>query len=117
MCTSADMAVYYHVILGTDFPQLVPVSVVDAGETVEGWVVREADCFAALGDHALDLIDHQFAVPDRQQSQRNDAAWVSTGPLINMPVIIGLDHALGALSILCLMEQVTGKGGKGGETH
>ena len=34
-----------------------------------------------------------------------------------MPVVIGFDYALGALFVLCLVEQVAGKGGKCGETH
>ena len=115
LCAGANMAVDHHIILGADLPQLVPVGVVNAGETVEGWVVREADRLAALGDHALDLIDHQFTVPDGQQGQGNDSPRVGAGPFVDMPVVIGFDHAFGALFVLCLVEQVAGKGREGWE--
>src|SRR5882724_9706466 len=65
--------------------------------------------------HAPQFSHRQSNIPQRQHGQRDEAAGVPAAPVVEMPVVVGLDGGEGEFFVLHLLEARTGKTGKGPE--
>ncbi|MCY1531177.1 hypothetical protein D9M68_663950 [compost metagenome] len=98
------MDVDHHLVLGADLPQRFPVGVMDARLALQRRVVGEGNGVAALGNDALDLGHRGIDVPVGNDGVGDVAARVAAAPLVDVPVVVGLQQGEGVLLVFELME-------------
>ena len=81
-------------------PERVPPLVVQARQARLLRVLRERERVAALRGHAPDLGDHRVLVPDRRDRERDEPARVRAAPLVDVPVVVRLQHGQRASSLV-----------------
>ena len=69
-----------------------------------------------LGDPP-ELYQRRVHVPEREDGLRNEPSWIGSAPLIDVPIVVGLQHDEGQILVLSLLERATAKAGHAGETH
>ena len=84
---------------------------------MNGRVVRQRKRVHALFGQTLDFGSSGFHVPPRHDHQRNEAAWRSVAPVVQMPVVVGLDGRHRHVAISVYLETLPGKAREGGEAQ
>ena len=79
--------------------------------------LEEADRPAALLGDPLDLRDREVDVPHRDDAERDEAAGVLGAPLVDDPVVVGLEHHQRQLLVARLGERARVEAGHGREAH
>ena len=95
----------------------VPVLVVDRGQTEGRGVLRERERGRALRRAALDLRDRELRVPHRDEHQRDVPAGSRAAPLVDHPVVVGLQADEAELPVARLHEQLAAEPGEGREAQ
>ena len=102
-------------VSSTRSEERVPVAVrVVHGRQAEGIrVLGEADRVAALGGAAVDLLRRELGVPQRDDRQRDQATFpVARAPLVDHPVVVGLDAEERELLVGALEERLAAEPGQ-----
>ncbi|MNN47519.1 hypothetical protein D3C81_1619430 [compost metagenome] len=115
--TSTDMAADHHIVICAGFPQRIPIIAVDRRITMNSRVVGQRQRMHAQLGHAHDLSGGGLHVPPRHQHQRNEATRRGIAPVVQMPVVVGLDGCEGNRAIGMYLEALTGKTGEGREAQ
>ncbi len=105
------------VVLHTGREQRLPVARVDRGHVERLGVLRERHCVAALLREALDLLRRPLDVVEGQHATRDEAVGVGTAPLVDVPVVVGLDHDLVDVGVRPLVQHLARKAGPVGEVQ
>ena len=98
-------------------PHRVPVGVVEAGVAEQYRVLGERDRVTALGRDAMDLVGAELRVPQHRQRHRDDATGIRAGPLVDVPVVVGLDGRQREILVRTSSEQPAGEGRERREAH
>ena len=85
-----DVQAHDRALVAARLPERVPVVGVEARVAELRRVLRERDRVAALGGDAAHLGGHRLRVPDRRQRERDEAAGIGAAPLVDVPVVVGL---------------------------
>src|SRR5271157_238418 len=72
---------------------------------------------AALTGHAADLVCHQASIPNRRECEGNEATWMTAAPLVDMPVVVRLQHDEGESLVLMPRECRAAEAGERREAH
>ena len=107
----ADVAAQHGVRVAGRLEQRVPVVAVDAGHVQRLGVLRERDGVAALGGEAPHLLGGLLDVEQRQDPARDEPARVGAAPLVDVPVVVGLDHDQVDVAVRALVEHLAGESG------
>ncbi len=70
-----------------------------------------------LPGDSSELCDRRVHVPDRQDGLGDEPPRVGTAPVVDVPVVVGLQHDEGQVFVLRLLERATAEAGHAGETH
>jgi len=112
-----DMAADHHLVIAAGFPQRVPVIAMDRRVAMNSRVVRQRKRVHTLSGQTFDFGSRGFHVPPRHDHQRNETAWRSVAPIVQMPVVVGLDGRHRHVSVSVYLETLSGKTRKGGEAQ
>ena len=94
------------------------VGIVDRGQAEEGRDLAEADRPDAAVGVAAHLGGGQFGIPQRDQAQRDEpAVGFGPAPLLDHPVVVGLDAQERELLVLGLGEGLAAEAGEGREAQ
>ena len=88
-------------------PERVPVLAVEAGHAELLWVLGPGDGPYALSGDAAHLGGHELGVPVRDQRQRDEPARVRPCPLLDVPVVVGLQGDQRQVLVLGVGEDLT----------
>ncbi len=80
-------------------------------------VLGEGHGVAALGRHPAHLGRHDLGIPDGGDGQGDEAARVGAAPVLDVPVVVGLEHGQGQVLVLGAGEELTAELDEGGEAH
>src|SRR6266540_4261248 len=87
-----DVAAQDRPRVGARREQRVPRVGVDARHAEAGWVLRERDSVATLVRQPPHLGRRRVDVEERQDPARDDPLRVGAAPLVDVPVVVRLDH-------------------------
>ncbi len=79
-------------LIDARLPEGVPVRVVKARELQVRRVLGERDRVASLRGVAPHLGRHRLRVPDRREHERDEPAGRASAPLVDVPVVVRLQH-------------------------
>ena len=99
-------------LVGTRPPQRIPVVPVDARQAQVVRAGRERHRVAALGGHPAHLGRGGLGIPHHRQRKRNHPARIGSGPLVDVPVVVGAHHHCRLVTILCSHEQLAAEPGE-----
>ena len=80
---------------------------VQAGQAEFLGVFRERDGVATLGRGAADLIGHELRIPQRHDREGDETTGIRSGPLVDVPVVVGANAVEGEILILRAQEKLT----------
>ncbi len=89
----------------------------NAGHLQRFRVLRERHRVTSLGGQAVDLLGGLGHVEQRQDAARDEPARVRGTPLVDVPVVVGLDHHQVDLAVRALVEHLAGEPGEVGEVQ
>ena len=112
-----DVQAHDRALVGARLPEGVPVVAVEAGELQLLGVLRERDGVAALGRHPAHLGRHLLGVPQRRQRQGDEAARVRPAPLVDVPVVVGLEDGQPDVLVLGAGKELAAQLGERREAH
>ena len=89
----------------------IPVVAVEAGVAQLLRVLREGDRPAALGGDPAHLLRAHLGVPQRRQGEGDEPTGVGAAPLVDVPVVVGLEQGQGDGLVVVLGPQLAGEPG------
>ncbi|CAB4816924.1 unannotated protein [freshwater metagenome] len=95
----------------------VPLVRVDRRHVERFGVLGEGDRVAALGRKPPHLGRSFFDIEQRQHAARDEATGMRTAPLVDVPVVVGLDHDLVDIEVGALVQHLPGEAGEVGEVE
>ena len=95
----------------------VPVARQEARQALRVRGLEEADRPAALLADPVDLRHREVDVPHRDDAERDEPARVGGAPLVDVPVVVGLEHHQRQLLVARLGEGAGVEAGHGREAH
>ncbi len=113
----ADVQRQHHVLVAHRLQHRVPVAGQEAREALRVRCLEEADRPAALLADPLDLLHREVDVPHRDDAERDEAARVRRAPLVDDPVVVGLEHHERQLLVARLGEGAGVEAGHRREVH
>ena len=84
----------------------------DAGQPLGRGVVGKRNIITAFLFDALEFLHHQLLVKDGQDGGRDEATGVFATPLVDMPIVVGLNNGVGILRVFGFDKQGTFKAHK-----
>ena len=90
----------------------VPVAGVDARQVEVGRELAEGDGAHAAGRVATHVLGRELGIPERDQRQRQQPAAARAAPLVDHPVVVGLDAGQPEVAILGPEEQLAAEPGQ-----
>jgi hypothetical protein len=103
--------------VGTGREQGVPRATVDRGSTDRGRVLGERHRVTPLVGETANLLRGLLDVEVREDSTGDEPVRVRAAPLVDVPVVVGLDHHEVDLGIRPLVEHLPGEPGPVGEVE
>ena len=92
--------------------QRIPLAGVDARHPEPGRILRERHRVAALGGEPLHLGRGFVHVEERQDPARDEAIGIRAAPLVDVPVVVGLDHHEVDVAVGPGVEHLAGEAGQ-----
>ena len=96
----ADVHVHHRVGVDQRLPQRRPVVVVEARIAHRGRVLGERQRVHATLGVAAHLLGARFGVPDDRQAHRDEAGRILLAPLLDVPVVVGLQQRQAEVGVL-----------------
>ena len=98
-------------VVGARREQRVPLGGVDARHAEPGRVLRERDRVAALVGEPAHLLGRLLHVEQREDAARDEALGVRAAPLVDVPVVVRLDHHEVDVAVGALVQHLAGEAG------
>ena len=113
----ADVQAKDHVLVAQGLKHGVPVAGEEAGVALHVGRLEEADGPAALLAHPAYLPGGERHVPHGDEAEGNEPARVGRAPLVDGPVVVGLEHHEGQILVVGLGEGPGVPAGHGRKAH
>ena len=111
------MEAHHHVLVAHGLPERIPVVALVGRQALDVGQLGHGDRPAALGRHAVDLVGHRVHVPRRPDRQRDEPPRMRGAPLVDVPVVVGLQHHQREVLVLRLLEAPAAEPGHAREAH
>ena len=98
-------------------PERLPVARVDRRQIDPRGAFAERNGAHAAGGVAIDLLDREVDVPQRDQTQRDEATVGAAAPFVDHPVVVGLHAQQRELFVLGVLEELPAEAGVVGEAQ
>ncbi len=95
----------------------VPVVRVEARVAELGGVLGEGHRMDALLGDPVHLLRHPLRIPDRRGGERDEPARMGAAPLLDVPVVVGLEQGAPEVFVIGAGEQLPGEAGDRAEAH
>ena len=95
MCMHAD-----HALVAARLPERIPVVRVEARPAQLGGILGESHGVRALGCRPSHLGRQDLGIPDGRERQRDEPARLRATPLVDVPVVVRLDHGQSDVLVL-----------------
>ena len=111
------MQAQHQVLLDDCFQHGIPMPGQEARPPLGVGRLQEADRLESLLAQPMDLGDRQVDIPHGHDPQRDEAARIGGAPLVDMPVVVRLQHHEGQVLVTRFGKRTSVEPGHGREAH